>query len=179
METPHAELMSRAGIGTESETEAGRSRKADWAQLQDLLRKGGTYWLATVDQDGAPHVVPLFAAWSGSAFYVSANAASRKSRNLTGNDRCVITRDTGDTHLVIEGTARHITDRATLEQAVSTIREVYGWPVTVAGTQLDAPFGAPTSGGPPYEVWEITPTKAFGFPPDGESFAPTRWTFSG
>lgn len=168
METPHAELMSRAGVGTESETEAGRSRKADWAQLHDLLRKGGTYWLATVDQDGAPHVVPLFAAWSGSAFYVSANATSRKSRNLTG-----------DTHLVIEGTARHVTDPATPEQAVSTIREVYGWPVTVAGPQLDAPFGAPTSGGPPYEVWEITPTKAFGFPPDGESFAPTRWTFSG
>jgi hypothetical protein len=38
-------------------------------------------------------------------------------------------------------------------------------------------FGAPTSGGPPYDVYEITPTKAFGFPTDGESFTPTRWRF--
>jgi hypothetical protein len=35
----------------------------------------------------------------------------------------------------------------------------------------------PTSGGAPYEVYEVTPVKAFGFPIDGETITPTRWTW--
>ena len=44
----------------------------------------------------------------------------------------------------------------------------------VTGNERDAEYGAPTSGGPPYAVSEITPTKAFGLRTDGESLTPTR-----
>ena len=47
----------------------------------------------------------------------------------------------------------------------------------VAGDELDAEYGAPTSGGPPYRVYEIRPAKGFALPIDGEAFAPTRWHF--
>jgi hypothetical protein len=47
----------------------------------------------------------------------------------------------------------------------------------VIGVKLDADDRAPTSGGPPYDVYEITPTKAFGLPTDGEPLTPTRWRF--
>ena len=43
------------------------------------------------------------------------------------------------------------------------------------GSHLDADYGAPTSGGPPYEVYEVTPAKAFALPTDGETTTPTRW----
>ena len=36
--------------------------------------------------------------------------------------------------------------------------------------------GSPTAGPPPYELYEETPTMAFGFPTD-ETFSPTRWRF--
>jgi hypothetical protein len=36
--------------------------------------------------------------------------------------------------------------------------------------------GAPTAGPPPYDVYEATPTAAFGFGTD-ERFVPTRWRF--
>ena len=36
--------------------------------------------------------------------------------------------------------------------------------------------GAPTAGPPPYDVYEVIPTTAFGFGTD-ESFSPTRWRF--
>lgn len=120
----------------------------------------------------------MFAAWSGSVFYVASNPSIRKSRNLAANGKCVLTRDAGDLHLVIEGDARHVVDEASLSDACETFRTVYGWPVTISGQQLDAPYGAPTSGGSPYEAWQITPTKAFGLPADGETFAPTRWRFT-
>ena len=54
---------------------------------------------------------------------------------------------------------------------------MYAWPTRVSGGKLDADYGAPTSGGPPYHVYEVTPTKAFGFPITGETFTPTRWRF--
>jgi hypothetical protein len=53
---------------------------------------------------------------------------------------------------------------------------VYGWPTRVAGDELDADFGAPTSGGPPYRVYQITPTTVYAFPGDA-TFFPSRWTF--
>jgi hypothetical protein len=52
----------------------------------------------------------------------------------------------------------------------------YGWPVTVR----DGAFygdGAPTAGRPPYVVYEVIPTKAFGFPTEEETLSPTRWGF--
>ena len=43
---------------------------------------------------------------------------------------------------------------------------------------FDAEYGAPTSGGPPYRVYEIRPSRAFALPANNE-FAPTRWRFPG
>ena len=52
----------------------------------------------------------------------------------------------------------------------------YGWPPTVADGAFDAPYGAPTAGPPPYEVYEITARTVYGFGTD-EEHAPrsTRW----
>jgi hypothetical protein len=36
---------------------------------------------------------------------------------------------------------------------------------------------APTAGRPPYDVYEVIPTKAFGFPTEEETLRPTRWSF--
>jgi predicted DNA-binding protein (MmcQ/YjbR family) len=49
--------------------------------------------------------------------------------------------------------------------ASGAFKASYDWPTVVAGDQLDAEYGAPTSGGPPYNVYEITPAKAFALPP--------------
>jgi hypothetical protein len=130
-----------------------------------------------VRADGAPHVVPVFAAWGGSTFFVTSKDAARKSRHLDADGRCVLSHDAGDMHLVVEGTARKVTDGATLTRASAAFATVYDWPTRVSGRRLDADYGAPTSSGPPYDVYEVTPTKAFGFPTDGETFTPTRWRF--
>jgi hypothetical protein len=54
---------------------------------------------------------------------------------------------------------------------------IYEWPTTVAGEKLDAEYGAPTFGGPPFDVYEIAPLKDFALPADGETTTPTRWRF--
>ncbi|HEX2070000.1 MAG TPA: pyridoxamine 5'-phosphate oxidase family protein, partial [Actinomycetota bacterium] len=90
---------------------------------------------------------------------------------------CNLTTDAGDLHLIVEGEAQRVRNEATLRRASDAFNSIYDWPTVVTEDKLDAGFGAPTSGSPPYDVYEITPTKAFGFPTDGESFTPTRWRF--
>jgi hypothetical protein len=121
--------------------------------------------------------MPVFAVWADSALYVASKDTARKSRNLAADGRCVIATDAGDLHLIVEGEARRVRDAQTLRRASDAFTAIYDWPTVVTGDKLDAEYGAPTSGGPPYDVYEITPTKAFGLPTDGESFAPTRWRF--
>jgi hypothetical protein len=175
--SPTAEAMPRTGKGTQADTPAGSDQPIPWETAIERFRKGGWFWLSTVRADGGPHAMPCFAAWADRAFYVASNPTKRKSRNLDADPRCVLTHDAGDLHLVVEGEARRVREEGELQRATAAFASVYDWPATVDGEMLDAPYGAPTSGGAPFNVYEIRPIKAFGFPTDGESFTPTRWRF--
>jgi hypothetical protein len=85
--------------------------------------------------------MPMFAAWADTRFFIASKERARKSPNLEVEPRCVITTDTGDLHLVID-----VHDEATLQRAVAAFHAVYQWPTRVVGNQLDADYGAPTSG---------------------------------
>jgi hypothetical protein len=121
--------------------------------------------------------MPVLAVWSESALYVSSKETAKKSRNLAADGRCVIITDAGDLHLIVEGEAQRVRNEATVRRASDAFNSIYDWPTMVTEDKLAAEFGAPSSGGPPHDVSEMTPTKAFGFPTDGESFTPTRWRF--
>jgi hypothetical protein len=166
--------MPTTGKGTEVE---GATRSLDWPEVERRLASNGWFWLASVRPDGAPHMMPLFAAWSAPVLFIASKDSARKSRNLDADGRCVLSTEADGAHLVVEGEASRVRDRATLARASAAFQQIYGWPTTVAGDQLDADYGAPTSGGPPYRVYQITPTKIFALPSDG-SFLPTRLRFA-
>ena len=77
---------------------------------------------------------------------------------------------------MIEGDASRVSEPGELERVAEAFRAT-GWPAEVRGDHLEAPFGAPTSGGPPYDVYKMVPRRAHAVAADGESFAQTRWTF--
>lgn len=150
---------------------------ADWADVQAALRKPqGVMWLSTKDPDGDPHVRPVFAAWTGTSFFHASNGAAVKARNLRADGRCALSTDIGALHIVVEAVASRVTDPDRLAAASQAMRDSYDWPTEVDGDQLDAPYGAPTSGGPPFQVYELVPHTAYGFPTDGKHL-PTRWRF--
>ena len=122
-------------------------------------------------------MLPLFAAWSEAVLFIASKQSALKSRNLDTDGRCVISTESGGAHLVVEGVARRVRDRETLVRASATFQRIHSWPTTVDGDELDAHYGAPTSGGPPYRVYQIRPTKIFALPADG-SFLPTRQRFT-
>jgi hypothetical protein len=150
---------------------------ADWDMVQEKLREGPfPSWLATVGRGGAPHVRPVFAAWGGASFYIASKRDAVKSRNMRADGRCSVSADIGRLHVVIEGQAQRVTEPGQLEEASRAMSEVFDWPTRVAGEELDADYGAPTSGGPPYEIYEVRPQKALGYPA-GDGIEPTRWQF--
>jgi len=167
------------------------SAVTSWASARERLDKvepGRTNWLATVRPDGSPHLMPLIAAWIDGAFYFVASPDTRKARNLADDDRCVIA--TASTTLpsmdiVVEGHARPLTDEQDVRQIAETFREI-GWPLEARGAEVHGP-NAPTAGPPPYWIFRMVPTKAFGLPGTlgMEQFdqddlpKPTRWEFDG
>jgi hypothetical protein len=172
--TPVIQTIPTRGRGTEVE---GATRSLDWTDVERRLASGGWFWLASVRPDGTPHMMPVFAAWSESVLFVASKESAQKSRNLDADGRCVISTENDGAHLVVEGEASRVHDRATLERASAAFQQIYRWPTTVADDQLDAEYGAPTSGGPPYSVYQIAPTKIFALPTDG-SFPPIRLRFA-
>jgi hypothetical protein len=176
---PHAHAIPRRGRGTNPEGGVAGVPVARWSDVAQRLRSGevGPFWLG-VNHDGhGPHVRPVFAAWSGDSFYFVSKATATKTARLRREHEATVSVDLGDVHLVVEGSVARVTDPDGLAAASGAVQEVFGWPTRVEGDELDADYGAPTSGGPPYQVYELVPVKAYAFPTQ-DQVQPTRWTFA-
>ncbi|GAC66796.1 hypothetical protein [Gordonia soli] len=153
------------------------NRPQVWSDVEELLRAGsGTTWLSVGRSAGGVHTRPVFAAWTGDAFVFASNGSTAKSAHLDADGRGSLAIDLSSVHLVVEGRADRLVTPAGLENASAALLEVYGWPTTVIGDVVDAPYGAPTSGGPPYRLYRFTPARAFAFP-TADQFEPTRFRF--
>ncbi len=146
-----------------------------WAEARSRLEEAQFYWFATVRPDGGPHVVPVLAVWADGALHLSAGPTTRKAQHLTQDPRCVVTIDGDDLHVVVEGVAEQVRGEARLRRVADEYAAKYGWQVTVENGALVGD-GAPTAGPPPYNVYEVIPTKVLGLGTD-ETFGATRWTF--
>jgi Pyridoxamine 5'-phosphate oxidase len=156
---------------------AGATTPTPWARARATLEEvPATYWLATVRPDGAPHVRPVLAVWVDGGPFFCAGEHTRKAINLVRDSCCVVTIEHEPLDLALEGRAVKVRDAPTLRRVADTYARVYGWRVTVRDGALHDTEGAPTAGPPPYDVYEATPTTAFGFGTD-ETFVPTRWRF--
>lgn len=146
----------------------------EWARVRDLLAadiaqipgSGGpdrhTPWLTTINHDGSPHVTPVGIAVVDGVWYVSSGPATRKSRNIAGDPRCVVSIATQPFDLVVEGRAARVTEAEELA-AVATEYAEQGWPAHVEGDALTAEYSAPSAGPPPWHVYRITPATVFAF----------------
>ena len=136
-----------------------------------------TCWLATINDDGSPHVNGVGALWLDGAFWFETGERSRKARNLARDPRCSLSIATHEFDLVVEGDAAKVTD-PTIVADLAQRWAAGGWPAEVdeSGTALTAPFSAPSAGPPPWHVFRITPRRAtvlLTVEPGGA----TTWTF--
>jgi nitroimidazol reductase NimA-like FMN-containing flavoprotein (pyridoxamine 5'-phosphate oxidase superfamily) len=148
---------------------------ARWLQAVQELHRASTFWVATTHPTGRPHVVPVLAVVSGDALHFAAGPDTQKARNLARDARLTIAMHGDDFDVVVEGDAHMVRDDEALADIAAAYLHKYGWEVEVREGHLYGE-GAPTAGPPPYDVYRLTPNRAFGFPVTGDA-TPTRWRF--
>ncbi|MBC7870651.1 MAG: pyridoxamine 5'-phosphate oxidase family protein [Chitinophagaceae bacterium] len=148
-----------------------------WEEAREQLEEAQKYWLATVQPNGQPHVMPLFAVWSEGCLYFTAGETTRKAKNLAQSPHCVITVAGQGLDLIVEGEAVKVSDKARLQRVADVYASKYDWHITVRDGAYFAEYGAPSAGPPPYELYEIRLMKAFGLG-TAEPYGATRWCFS-
>jgi pyridoxine/pyridoxamine 5'-phosphate oxidase len=151
-----------------------RPRKQLAAQAREE-GSGRTCWLATAAPDGTPHIAAVGALWVDDRFYFVSGPRTRKSRNLAANTKCALSVSLDDIDVVVEGTARKVTDAATLER-VANLYASLGWPASASGGAITAEYSAPSAGRGPWDLYALTATAAVGVATK-EPHGATRWRF--
>jgi nitroimidazol reductase NimA-like FMN-containing flavoprotein (pyridoxamine 5'-phosphate oxidase superfamily) len=174
IQQPTAELMP---VNSEDlELRSWSTTPISWEEAVSRLDQCETYWLATARPDGPPHVRPVLAVCVDGAVHFCTSPRSSKGRDLSRTPGCVMTASCPGMDIVAEGEARRLVDESQLRRVADAYASKYGWRVEVRDGTFQDTFGAPTAGPPPYEVYELIPSKVFGFSTD-PAIAPTRWRF--
>ena len=120
-----------------------------------------TTWLATVNEDGSPHVTAVGALWLDGAFWFQTGSGTRKASNVARDARCSISVSIRDADVVIEGDAARVTDPAVVARIAKAWADS-GWPAEPdeSGSGITAPFNAPSQGPPPWHVYRVEPRSA-------------------
>lgn len=163
----------------------------EWARIESRLDRGVTQapgtggpnrhtsWLATINEDGSPHVTAVGALWVDGAFWFETGERTGKGKNLARDPRCTLSVATEEFDLIVEGRADMVTDRSTVAGMAARWNDA-GWPARVdeTGQALTAEFSAPSAGPPPWRVYRIAAARATALQ-TVEPGGATRWTFSG
>jgi hypothetical protein len=157
--------------------EWGRVKAVLDGQLTQAPETGGprrhTVWLATMNLDGSPHVVPVGVVRDNGSWYFTSGPAARKSRNLARDATCVLSVATDPFDLVIEGAAERVTSAGELASVADAFARD-GWPCQVEGEAVTAEYSAPSAGPPPWHVYRVQPSTVFAFG-TSEPFGATKF----
>jgi general stress protein 26 len=157
----------------ESFSEPG-AEPSPWSDVDHVLTESEMFWLSTVRRDGRPHVTPIPAIWHDGVLHFCSGSHEQKSKNLEANPRCILTTGTNRLHsgldVVVEGTARRVTDRAQLLRLAALWKSKLDWDFEV-GEDAFAD-GAGRDG----LVFGVAPEKVLSFGKD--PFTQTRYIFT-
>jgi hypothetical protein len=151
-----------------------KAEPTPWKNARRVIDEAELFWIATVRNDGRPHVTPLPAVWLDGALHFCTGAAEQKGVNLARNPQCTLT--TGNNawkvglDVVVEGRAERVTDETRLQQLADAWESKYhgDWHFDVAN-------GAFHHEGGEALVFAVAPTKVIAFAKG--DFAQTRYRF--
>jgi hypothetical protein len=150
------------GYGIAGPTEG--SGLLPWSWAEERLLAAHDYWVASLHEDGRPHVMPVWGVWADGCVWFSSSAQSRKARNLDRDPRATVTTDNPKEPVVLEGAATKVTGRADAKRFTDLFNAKYGIGQSVEFFLANALF-------------RIQPDWAFGLVEADFTGSPTRWTF--
>ncbi|MEY2420803.1 MAG: hypothetical protein QOI95_870 [Acidimicrobiaceae bacterium] len=151
------------GYGIQGPTEG--TGLLPWSWAVERLTSSHDYWVATVDGDGKPAVMPVWGAWLDDAIWFSSSPGSRRARNLDRDPRCTVTTDNPLEPVVVEGTALLVPDRQPVERFTEVCNVKYE-------TDIPVEFFADNA------LFNVPPTVAYGLTEADFTGTPTKWRFT-
>lgn len=155
---PKATRMTSQGYGFEgAKTPPGK--RFPWTRVERLLKNARNYWIGTSGPGGRPHSAPVWAVWLDGVLYFSTGEESRKGRNIAKNPQVTVHPELGAQAVILEGSAKRITQAAKLRPVWKAYNAKYKWHAE------DYPF------------YEMRPRVAYSFKEDLPNTG-TRWLFT-
>jgi PPOX class probable F420-dependent enzyme len=139
-----------------------------WSWAAERLTSARNYWVRSVWPDGRPQATPVWGMWDDTVLWFTCAAGSRKAVNLRAEPRCVVTTEDAGDPVIIEGTARIVTDDKTIRRVLDLMNEKYH-------TDIEISFLDPARN----STVAVRPGKVIGMRHGDFTGSPTRWTFSG
>ena len=104
--------------------------KMNEEDVEDFLKNGRIIRIASVGEDGRPHIAPIWYVYRDGNFYVSTSSRSRKVKNIKKNNAVAFSVDVGggfsDVKAVVgSGTAQIVTDRTAARGIDDSIKIKY------------------------------------------------------
>ena len=136
-----------------------------WSDAVNVMQSAELAWITTVRSDGRPHVTPLVVIWYDGAYYFATGPTEQKAVNLRNCAHVAITTGPNDwangLDVVVEGDARRITDRSTLDHlaAIWATKWDGRWRYAVA----DDGFRHSNGQHGTVHVYEVRPAKTLAF----------------
>lgn len=149
-----------------------------WADAQERMAGAEVAWLVTVRADGRPHTTPVVPVWHEGRAYFHTGEHEQKLMNLESNPHALVlvgdSRWDGGLDVVIEGTARRVTEPAVLQAIAARYADRWDgrWQLQVC----DGGFTHSAAEGLASIAFEVTPTKAFAHD-KGDPFGQTNYRF--
>ncbi|WP_329089503.1 MULTISPECIES: pyridoxamine 5'-phosphate oxidase family protein [unclassified Streptosporangium] len=168
--TPVAELLFSEADATPISTDEATIKP--WDEARACLESAPKAWLSTVRPDGRAHAMPVLLVWAGGTPWIPTRPRSRKAKNLAVNSHCVLTVAGESLDLVVEGNATRARDEDELRRVADAFKAKYRWELAVRDGSV---YEDSLPGSPEYGFYQVTPTRAFGYGPDG--MTATRWRF--
>lgn len=134
-----------------------------WGTVLERLSTGLQAWLAVVSPDGTPIVRPVLAVLVDDHLHLASSPRSRKASALEAGATATLATRADGLDLVWAGTPVRVTDADGLDRIAATYRRRHGWDVVRDGDALDAPYGAPCAGSPPYHAYRVEPQTVHAF----------------
>jgi Pyridoxamine 5'-phosphate oxidase len=138
----------------------------DWSWAIERLTSARHFYVATVDETGRPHVMPVWGVWRDGGLWFSSGLHSRRARNLAARAACTAATDDPHRPVVVTGEARPTPDEEHIASFAHAVNDKYG-------TDYPVDFYDPSVNG----CYLLTPEKVIGLDDADFAASPTRWRF--
>ena len=139
-----------------------------WSWAEQRLEKSHNYWITTAKPDGSPHTMIVWGLWLGGAFLFSTGRRSRKARNLSQNQHCVVCTEQANQAVIVEGIAEETPDVELRRRFLEQVERKYAF--DMSGFEADIlNLKEP--------IYGVRPVVVFGLDEKKSLKSATRWRF--